>query len=228
MSIAHYKDLCIDATDAHAMAQFWSVLLGWEANLHDDGDASLRDADGRTQVWIDAVPEPVLVKNRLHLDVNAESIEAARAAGAHVLDDTLPWTLMRDPDGQQLCVFVREAPIERRFYELVWDVTGGADDAHRLAQWWGEVLGAGATESGEGFSWIEPVDGAPFESIVFQAVPEEKTTKNRVHIDVTTDDLAPLVAAGASVVRQKGDDGIGWTVMHDPAGNEFCAFTPDE
>lgn len=51
-------------------------------------------------------------------------------------------------------------------------------------------------------------------------------TKNRIHIDVTTEEVGPLVAAGATVLRPKGDGGIAWTVMADPAGNEFCAFTP--
>jgi len=56
-------------------------------------------------------------------------------------------------------------------------------------------------------------------------VPEPKTTKNRVHVDVTTDDLAALVAHGARVLRAKGDNELPWTVLADPDGNEFCAFT---
>ena len=78
------------------------------------------------------------------------------------------------------------------------------------------------------WSSVEGVEGLPCESIVFQPVPEDKTAKNRIHVDVSTDDLAALVAAGAMPLREKGDDGIGWTVMVDPAGNEFCAFTPDD
>jgi predicted enzyme related to lactoylglutathione lyase len=44
---------------------------------------------------------------------------------------------------------------------------------------------------------------------------------------VETDALDALVSHGAQVLRAKGDDGIGWTVLADPDGNEFCAFTPD-
>ena len=61
--------------------------------------------------------------------------------------------------------------------------------------------------------------------IFFQRVPEGKAAKNRVHLDVETDDLDALVAHGATVLRAKGDGGIGWTVLADPDGNEFCAFT---
>ena len=66
--------------------------------------------------------------------------------------------------------------------------------------------------------------GAPFEVIVFGQVPEAKGAKNRIHLDLTTNDLDGLVAAGATVLRPQ-DDEIAWTVMADPDGNEFCAFT---
>jgi hypothetical protein len=226
MPLATYKDLCIDASDAHALARFWSGMLGLDARLHDDGDASLCLGD-RALVWVNEVGEPKTVKNRIHLDVRAESVESALAAGARVVDEQPRWTVLADPDGQEFCVFVREAPLTDRFYELVWDVTGDVDAARRLAQWWATVLGGTVVPEDEWCS-VEGIAGAPFESVVFQPVPEDKTTKNRIHIDVTTDDLPALVAQGAMPLREKGDDGIGWTVMVDPAGNEFCAFTPED
>ena len=57
-------------------------------------------------------------------------------------------------------------------------------------------------------------------------MPEPKTVKNRVHIDVVTDDVDALIAHGATVVRGPGD-GIDFHVLADPDGNEFCAFVPD-
>jgi hypothetical protein len=48
--------------------------------------------------------------------------------------------------------------------------------------------------------------------------------KNRVHIDVATDDVDALVAHGARVLRARGDGGLGWTILADPDGNEFCAM----
>jgi len=225
MPRATYKDLCIDAADPHSMSAFWGPLLGWESHPHDDGDSCLRVGD-KVMVWFNRVPEPKTVKNRLHIDVNAESLDEAMASGAVVADEQPRWTVLRDPDGQEFCVFVRDEPVVTRFYELVWDVTGDAEAAHRMALWWGDVLG-GTVVRDDGFSHVADIEGLPCESIVFQPVPEDKATKNRIHIDVTTDDLAGLVAAGSVPVREKGDDGIGWTVMTDPAGNEFCAFTPD-
>jgi hypothetical protein len=58
----------------------------------------------------------------------------------------------------------------------------------------------------------------------FVPVPEPKMVKNRIHWDVTVPAVAPLVEAGAVVLREPDDD-IGWHVLADPEGNEFCAFT---
>jgi predicted enzyme related to lactoylglutathione lyase len=225
MSLATYKDLCIDAVDPLAQGAFWSQLLGWELKPLDDGDACLRE-DGTVRVWLNGVPEPTTVKNRLHLDVNAESVDRVRSLGADVVDDTFAWTVMRDPDGQLFCVFVRDEPIERRPYELGWDVTGDADDAHRVAAWWQAVLGGTLEDDEQGYSWLGDVPELPFEGIFFVPVPEAKATKNRIHVDVQTQDLDGLLSHGATVLREKGDGGIGWTVLTDPFGNEFCAFTP--
>ncbi len=226
MPIARYKDLCIDASDAHALASFWGGLLGWEAHPHDDGDACLRLDEETVLAWVNQVPEPTSVKNRIHLDVRAECVDAVVRAGASVVDEQHRWTVLRDPDGQEFCVFVRDAPVTERPYELVWDVTGDVAAAHRLAQWWATALGGDAAREDQ-WSSIEGIEGLPFECIVFQPVPEAKTTKNRVHLDVTSDALEPLLAAGAVTLRDRGEDGIGWTVMADPAGNEFCVFTPE-
>src|SRR4051794_36688118 len=67
MPPATYKDLCIDAADPHALSAFWGPLLGWEPHPHDDGDSCLRVGDD-VKVWLNRVPEPKAVKNRLHLD----------------------------------------------------------------------------------------------------------------------------------------------------------------
>jgi hypothetical protein len=56
-------------------------------------------------------------------------------------------------------------------------------------------------------------------------VPEPKTVKNRMHLDVFGDP-AELVAMGATLVRERGGD-TGWDQLADPEGNEFCVFTPE-
>jgi predicted enzyme related to lactoylglutathione lyase len=225
MALATYKDLCIDVEDARVSGAFWAATLGWQLEMHDDGDAHLRDADGRIQVWLNQVPEPKTVKNRIHIDVNAASVEEVLARGATVVQEQARWTTLADPEGHEVCVFVREEPVGARTYELIWNCPEGAEASHDIAAWWGEVLGAVVVDDDRGFSWIEQIPACPWESFDWAGVAEPKTVKNRLHIDVTTDDLDALLARGARVLRAKGDDGLGWTVLADPDGNEFCAFT---
>jgi Glyoxalase-like domain len=60
--------------------------------------------------------------------------------------------------------------------------------------------------------------------LFFNRVPEPKTVKNRLHLDVRAADrdaeVARLIAAGASEVGRHEN----WVVMADPEGNEFCVF----
>jgi len=226
MSLARYKDLCIDVSDARLSGDYWSTMLGWQLEMHDDGDAHLRDDAGRIQVWLNVVPEPKTVKNRVHIDVNAESVQRAIDAGAEVFQELPRWTTLLDPDGQEHCVFPRTEPFEKRAYELGWDCAEGPQARVDIATWWAEVIGGSVHDNTDhGFSWIQDIPECPWDSIDFAGVPEPKTAKNRIHLDVTTDDLDALVAHGATVLRPKGDGGIGWTVLADPDGNEFCAFT---
>jgi hypothetical protein len=64
--------------------------------------------------------------------------------------------------------------------------------------------------------WIDPV-------------PEPRTVKTRVHLDLRLAGPGPdaLVDAGAAMLRERDGD-IGWWVLADPEGNEFCAFASDE
>ncbi|MFF8358645.1 VOC family protein [Streptomyces chartreusis] len=64
--------------------------------------------------------------------------------------------------------------------------------------------------------------------LLFQRVPEEKTVKNRLHLDVHTasgereGEVGRLEGLGASVLRQVQEPSGAWVVMADPEGNEFC------
>ena len=223
MALATFQDLCLDANDARRMGEFWAPVLGLELQLDDDGDARLLGPTPAHTVWINTVPEPVTVKQRVHLDVHAGSTDDVLALGATPEDlDSFTWDLLRDPEGGELCVFLRDRAPDYRLYEIVVD----AVDHERIAAWWAEVLGAELGHDDEGrFSFLKGVPGAPFEYLDFGTVPEPKTVKNRIHWDVTCPDVAALVARGARVLREPDDD-IHWTVMADPEGNEFCAFAP--
>jgi len=233
MTIARWKDLCIDATDAPRMARFWGRLLGFEVELDDDGDASLRGPTPEARIWINAVPEPRTVKQRVHIDLEMGSLDPILAAGATMVlpasESGFRWSVLRDPEGGELCVFVRDrfAPHPpARLYELGIDTVSTAS-AHALAEWWAEVLGGTVgSDPDEGYAWVEKVPGVPFDGFAFVPVPEPKSVKNRIHWDITSDDLDGLLARGATVLSEPNEQ-CRWHVMADREGNEFCVFPPE-
>ncbi|MFI7297813.1 VOC family protein [Streptomyces sp. NPDC050121] len=64
--------------------------------------------------------------------------------------------------------------------------------------------------------------------LLFQRVPEPKTVKNRLHLDLhpgaqlRAGEVERLKALGASVLREVNEPSGAWVVMTDPEGNEFC------
>ncbi|WP_018655747.1 VOC family protein [Actinomadura flavalba] len=102
-------------------------------------------------------------------------------------------------------------------------------DAERLAAFWCDILGWSVLgrEESDGSIEIGPPGGDPF-TIVLSPAPEPKTSKLRLHLDVSPTDrdqpaeLERLLAAGArpADVGQTGEES--WHVLQDPEGNEFC------
>jgi Glyoxalase-like domain len=217
MPPAAYKDLCLDARDPLRLGRFWAAALGLALEERDDGDVVLRGPSPQHGVWVNAVPEPKTVKNRMHLDVHARSVEELLDLGATVVDEQPRWTVMADPEGGEFCAFVREEPPEYRLYEVVLD----AADHAAVGRWWAELLGGRCIDEGKGFVSIADIPGAPFEYLDVGTVPEPKAAKNRVHLDVVGD-AAEIVARGATVLAVHPR----WTVLADPEGNELCVFPP--
>lgn len=75
---------------------------------------------------------------------------------------------------------------------------------------------------------VDPDGDGP--RILFLRVPEPKTVKNRLHLDLRTDrsdggkrsKIKQLLDAGATEIRRVEEHGGWWMVMADPEGNEFC------
>lgn len=221
MALVTFKDLCLDANDVAAASGFWSRVLHLPVEQLEGGEAVLRGADDAHSVWINLVPEAKAVKNRVHLDVMATSLDDF-AGLTQVSDDELPWTTFLDPEGNELCVFVGD----RRPPGLK-DVVVDAHDHARIAAWWADLWGATLVHD-EGYTYVDDIPGAPVESFDFVPVPEPKTVKNRIHWDVTLEPgvtVDDLVGRGATVLAEP-TDGARWTVMADPEGNEFCVFVP--
>jgi predicted enzyme related to lactoylglutathione lyase len=97
------------------------------------------------------------------------------------------------------------------------------NDLARAATFWQSVTGYEITSSSaDDTSLADPGKGGP--GLSLQVVPEPRAGKNRVHLDLYTDDLDGEVtrirSLGAAEV-QRFDDG-GWIVLADPDGNQFC------
>lgn len=101
---------------------------------------------------------------------------------------------------------------------------------------WRAASEAEANEPGEAWCACFDPDGAG-PRILFHRVPEAKTVKNRLHLDVfvaprggdreanwpaVDTEVDRLVGLGASMVRRVSDDDQCFVVMTDPEGNEFC------
>ena len=108
-------------------------------------------------------------------------------------------------------------------------------NAATLAEFWRQVLSYEyrAQRPEEGWVTIQPIGGGPASmSIGFGEVPEGKTVKNRVHLDIRPPrggkaewdaEQNRLEALGATTVRTFDD---AHHIMADPEGNEFCLLNP--
>lgn len=112
-------------------------------------------------------------------------------------------------------------------------------DPGRIAPFWEQTLGWRRTYDTAEEIVLEPPAGSAEENvcpdILFLRVPEDKTVKNRLHIDLRPDDqaaeVARIEALGATRVSVGQGDEVTWVVLADPDGNEFCvlrALTPEE
>lgn len=220
MPTAIFKDLCADAADPARVAAFWGATLGLTVESTDNGDAVLRSADGAARIWVNAVAEPKVVKNRVHLDLHVPHDGALLAIGATLLADNGNFRVLADPEGNEFCAF----PTTEASVAAFALCTDSADPAS-IAAWWAGVTGATVGPGPDGTPrYLHGVAGLAAVVWKFVPVDDPRTVKNRWHWDVLAD-VADLVAAGATVVRER-DGEIGWTVLADPDGNEFCAFTP--
>jgi len=111
-----------------------------------------------------------------------------------------------------------------RFKELCLDTANPNSD---LATFWATVCGGKAEASSDDVP-PDVIGRADHESISICPVPEAKTVKNRVHLDIYARSIDDLVGLGASVQLPAEESGFHWTVMQDPEGNEFCAFLREE
>lgn len=104
-------------------------------------------------------------------------------------------------------------------------ITFDSLDPGPLARWWAEQLGGSVTQENDGWFYVVEVPGATT-NFAFQKVPDPTAGKNRIHLDLSSEDLdaevSRLIEAGASEHHRENMDGFRWVTLTDPDGNQFC------
>ncbi len=108
-------ELVLDCEEPRRLVEFWRAALGYRDYYTDANMAVLVPTEGTTSPLIlQGVPEPKLGKNRMHLDIVADDLEAEihrlEELGAHRIDDDVQsfggtrWARMSDPEQNEFCV----------------------------------------------------------------------------------------------------------------------------
>jgi hypothetical protein len=102
-------------------------------------------------------------------------------------------------------------------------------DNERLAAFWCAATGYVRRRSAGPYVVLgPPTRESPLPLLLLQRVPDPKMGKNRVHLDLGGEEMDAaverLVELGATKGPVHDENGIRWTVMADPEGNEFCVM----
>jgi hypothetical protein len=100
-------------------------------------------------------------------------------------------------------------------------VTLDCHDARKVAEFWSAATGWAIAEGPSGDGHVVVRAGGALPQLTFNEVPEPKIVKDRIHLDIASDDFGRdverLIALGASRIH----DFDGWTTFQDIEGNEF-------
>jgi hypothetical protein len=111
---SRFKDLCLDAQDHQAVAEWWCQAMGYRRHIATGEPRPVSDpvpiidpTGAGPLLWVVPVPEEKMVKNRMHLDVVGD-VDALLGLGAVLvqrLGEDRDWDVLADPEGSEFCVF---------------------------------------------------------------------------------------------------------------------------
>ncbi|RLL66847.1 VOC family protein [Streptomyces sp. Z26] len=242
------------ALDPPALGRFWAAALGWDVVRETRGGTTYV-APGGDFVWphplvlgLDLVPVTDAkpdAKNRLHLDLatvspahQAELTARLLALGATHADvgqgggargGGVPWTVLADPEGNELCVL--EPRETYRDTGPVAAVVVDCADPRATARFWGAAVDWPVREVTDDLAVLRAAGGGgPY--LEFLRTPGPRTAPDRVHLDLLPypgDDpaaeVARLRALGATDL-DVGQGDVPWTCLSAPDGQSFCVLGP--
>ena len=231
--------LCFDAQDPLGLARFWANALRWEIDTETrDEIGLLPTADTTFRIVFRPVPESKDGRNRIHLDLTTTSIDDQQESVSRLLElgarhieigqsPDEPHVVLADPEGNEFCLIEPENSFLATCGRL------GAlscDGSREVGYFWSNALGWPLVWDQDEETAIRAPDGTgPF--ITWGGGPDiPKLGKNRLHLDIAPLDhgdqhaeVDRLLALGATRV-DIGQGTVGWVVMSDPDGNEFCVL----
>jgi predicted enzyme related to lactoylglutathione lyase len=234
--------LCFDANDPAGLARFWSGVLGWEPTADPRAGVTLLPRDD-TGLRIRFVPtkEPKSGQNHMHFDLTSTSLEeqqqtVARALGLgarHVDVGQRPeegHVVLADPEGNEFCVI---EPGNSFLADCGFIGALACDGSQEVGYFWSVALGWPLVWDQDQETAIRSPRGGP--KITWGGPPlMPRAGKHRLHFDLAPPaggdqraEVDRLVSLGATRV-DLGQGEVGWHVMADPDGHQFCVLTPED
>jgi predicted enzyme related to lactoylglutathione lyase len=232
--------LCFDAHDPVALARFWGGVLGWET-VGDprDGIALLPVDDTGFRLRFLPAEASKTGQNQMHFDLTSASLADQRETVARSLElgarhidvgqrPEEGHVVLADPEGNEFCVI---EPDNQFLADCGFVGALACDGSQQVGYFWSEALGWPLVWDQDQETAIRSPHGGP--KITWGGPPlMPKTGKNRLHFDLVPDldgtqraEVERLISIGATRV-DIGQGEVGWVVMADPDGNEFCVLTP--
>ena len=235
----------IKARDEGAVGRFWADALGWELSSEGPGVSNVEPPGfvypDPVALCVDvvAVPDPEAVRYRAHLDLATTSaahqaalvdrLVSLGATHADVGQGDVPWTVMADPEGNVFCVL--EPRETYRDTGPIAAVVVDCADPRALAGFWDQATDWVVDEAAVDQARLRSAAGVgPYLELLRSSDPA--SVRHRTHLDLRpypgddraaeADRLRALGATDADV----GQGDVGWTVLADPEGNEFCVLAP--
>ncbi|GAB1818921.1 VOC family protein [Herbidospora sp. RD11066] len=230
------------ARDEVALGRFWAEALGWGIDSEGPGVTNLEPIGftwpDPSAVCIDLVrvPDPEQVDYRVHLDLATTSETHQKELVARLIElgatpadigqGDVPWTVLADPEGNVFCVLE-----PRELYRDTGPIAAvvvDCADPRAMARFWDEAIDWTLHEVTDDHARLRASEGVgPY----LEFLRSPGGIRHRIHIDLRPDpveakqaEVERLLELGATLtdVGQGGD--VPWTVMTDPAGNEFCVL----
>jgi predicted enzyme related to lactoylglutathione lyase len=237
---AHLVALELDANDPSRLARFWAGVLGREMADEPDGGIVLLPNDD-TGFRLDFYPteDQKVGPNQIHFHLTSTSLEDQQQTvvrslglGARHLDvgqrPEEGHVVLADPEGNEFCVI---EPGNNYLADCGFFAELACDGSQQVGYFWSEALGWPLVWDQDQETAIRSPRGGP--KISWGGPPvRPKTGKNRMHFDIAPPadgeqqtEVDRLVSLGAKHI-DIGQGDVGWVVMADPDGNEFCVLTP--